>query len=59
MNNNYWKPTPLKMRKLGDAILSVGTTITTFAIYEEYKWIAVISLLLTVIGKFLTNFYSK
>lgn len=55
----YKKPTPPFWRKLGDALLSVGTTITTFAIYEEAKWVAITALLVTVSGKFLTNFFSK
>ena len=56
---NYQKPTPKKWRKLGDALLSVGTTITGFAIYEEAKWVALIALTVTVTGKFLTNFFKE
>jgi len=56
--SNYGKPTPKKWRKLGDALLSVGATITGFAIYEESKWVAIIALSVTVFGKFLTNFFA-
>lgn len=56
--NGYYKPTPAKWRKLGDALLSVSTMITGFAIYEEAKWVAIIALLLGAAGKFLTNFFS-
>jgi hypothetical protein len=38
---HYAKPTPKRWRQLGDALLSVGTTITGFAIYEEAKWVAI------------------
>lgn len=55
----YYSPTPKKWRKLGDALLSVGTTITGVAIYEEMKWIAIAALIITVVGKFLTNFFSE
>lgn len=56
---NYFKPTPKKWRKLGDALLGVSTTITTYAIVEDYKWIALTSVLLGAIGKFLTNFFGE
>jgi len=55
----YGKPTPKRFRKLGDALLSVGTSITGFAIYEEMKWVALTALSITVVGKFLTNFFSE
>ena len=56
---HYAKPTPIVWRKFGDALLSVGTTITGFAIYEEEKWVAIAALLISVTGKFLTNFFKK
>jgi len=59
IKNKYYSPTPVKWRKLGDALLGISTTITGFAIYEEIKWIAITALVLGVIGKFLTNFFSK
>lgn len=57
LHKHYAKPTPKRWRQLGDALLSVGTTITGFAIYEEQKWLAITALLVTVFGKFLTNFF--
>jgi hypothetical protein len=56
---NYYQPTPTKWRKLGDALLGVSTTITTFAIYQEMKGIAITALILGVIGKFLSNFFAE
>lgn len=58
LGKNYAQPTPKKWRKLGDALLSVGTTITGFAIYEDEKWVAIVALIVTVFGKFLTNFFT-
>ena len=57
MKKNYYNPTPKRGRKLGDALLGVSTTITGYAIMEDYKWIAFSALILGVIGKFLTNFF--
>jgi hypothetical protein len=59
IKQNYYKPTPIKWRKLGDALLGVSTTITGFAIYEEAKWVAITALVLGVVGKFLTNFFGE
>jgi hypothetical protein len=52
----YSKPTSPVFRKIGDSLLLVGSTITTYAILEGDKTFAVISLICTVVGKVLTNF---
>jgi len=55
----YYSPTPLKWRKLGDALLAASTTITTYAIYNDMKSIAITALIMGAVGKFLTNFFSE
>jgi hypothetical protein len=55
----YYAPTPAKWRKIGDSLLAASTTITTFAIYEKVDWLAYIALFSGVIGKFLSNLFSK
>ena len=55
----YYKPTPVKMRKLGDALLAVSLSMSGYAIFEEYKALAVAGLIIGGVGKFLTNFYSE
>jgi hypothetical protein len=56
---HYYQPTPVKWRKLGDALLGVSTTITSFAIYEKWTWVAIGALITGVVGKFLTNFFTE
>ncbi len=57
---NYWKPTPVKWRKLGDALLAVSALMTTCAIANEWaKWIQLTALVLGIVGKFLTNFFTE
>ena len=56
---NYFKPTPVLMRKLGDALLGASTFITGFGIIGEHKWLALVALLIGVAGKFLSNFFSE
>ena len=57
--SGYYKPTPEKWRKLGDAFLAVSSTITTFAIVEDYDVIALCAVVIGSVGKFLTNFFSE
>ena len=60
IKSNYYKPTPAKWRKLGDALLGASTTITAYAIADEWsKYITLAALVLGVTGKFLTNFFSE
>lgn len=67
---NYYKPTPAKFRKLGDALLAVGTAVTAGALMEfdklekvftakEVRVVMVTALAFGVIGKFLTNFFAE
>jgi hypothetical protein len=58
MLKNYYKPTPKKWRKLGDALLAVRVTITGFAMYENVQWVALTAMITGVLGKFLTNFFT-
>jgi len=55
----YYAPTPKKWRKIGDALLAVSTTITTYAIYNDLKWIAVAAVIMGAAGKFLSNFFTE
>ena len=66
--NNYWKPTPKKWRRLGDSLLAVATVIAIGGIWQfdslkdifttnELKLMITSSIVLGVVGKFLTNFF--
>lgn len=63
---NYYKPTPKKWRKVGDALLATGTFITSGGLLaydqlstmfepHELKIIIGVSFLMGVVGKFITN----
>ena len=57
---SYYKPTPIKMRKLGDAMLGASTfAATTWAVLFEgpSKW-AIVIMIVGATGKFLTNFFT-
>lgn len=55
---NLFKPTPNTLVRLGDALMSVGATITSAAIAENNKTLAYISLGCSVLGVFLTRLFT-
>jgi hypothetical protein len=54
----YAKPTPKRLRRLGDGLLLASTIMTNETMIEKPA-IASIALIAGVIGKFLTNFFSE
>jgi hypothetical protein len=68
--NNFYKPTPKKWRKIGDALLASATVIAVGGVWQfdslkeiftstEIKAMIISSIVLGVIGKFLTNFFKE
>lgn len=53
----YSKPTPKKLRRLGDGLLLVSTIVTEETMVDKPA-LASVALICGVIGKFLTNFFS-
>ena len=58
-SRSYAKPTPRNLRRLGDGLLAVATTITGAAIAGGNDILAYIALGIGVAGKFLTNFFAE
>lgn len=54
----YSKPTPKKLRRLGDGLLLVSTIVTEETMVDKPA-LASVALICGVIGKFLTNFFSE
>jgi hypothetical protein len=54
----YAKPTPKKLRRLGDGLLLASTIMTNETMIDKPA-IASVVLIAGVIGKFLTNFFSE
>lgn len=58
--NNYYKPTPVKWRIIGDSILIIGTTVTTVAgLLSLSPYVVAAGAIITAVGKILTNFANK
>ena len=55
---SYYKPTPRKWRKIGDALLGVSL-IAIPSELSGYTWLSISIFALGVVGKFLTNFFSE
>lgn len=56
-DRHLYSPVPVKLKRLGDALLSVSTMITGFAIYEDVKWVAYSALITGVVGRFLIEYF--
>lgn len=56
LKDRYFKPTPKKWRKIGDTLLIVGTMTTALTVFTVNPIIPAISVIITGIGKILTNF---
>jgi hypothetical protein len=67
---NYWKPTPKRWRRIGDSMLAVASVLAIGGLWQfdnlkdifttvEIKGMIVASIVLGVVGKFLTNFYKE
>jgi hypothetical protein len=54
----YNKPTPKKLRRLGDGLL-LASSLVTNELMVVNPTVASISLIIGTIGKFLTNFFSE
>lgn len=66
----YWKPTPKKWRKIGDGFLAAASILSIGGLWQfdnlkevftptEIKTLIVSSIVLGVLGKFLTNFFKE
>ena len=70
ITSSYWKPTPKKWRKTGDALLAAASVLAIGGLWQfdnlkeiftptEIKVMIVTSIVLGVVGKFLTNFFKE
>lgn len=66
----YWKPTPKKWRRLGDGLLAAASILAIGGLWQfenlkeiftptEIKGLIITSIILGVLGKFLTNFFKE
>ena len=56
---SYWAPTPKGARKVGDALLGVFSVTSMSSMIMENKSLAITSLIVGVVGKVLSNFFTE
>lgn len=56
---SYWSPTPKIARKIGDALLGIFSITSMSSMIMDYKPLAIASLIIGVVGKVLSNFFSE
>ena len=67
---HYWKPTPKKWRRIGDGLLASASVLAIGGLWQfdnlkeiftptEIKGLIMTSIVLGVLGKFLTNFFKE
>lgn len=70
MTSTYWRPTPKKWRRVGDSLLAVASVLAIGGLWQfdnlkdvfttnEIRSMIIISIILGVVGKFLTNFFKE
>ena len=56
---SYWSSTPVKLRKIGDALLGIFSITSVSSMVMDNKPLAITSLIIGVVGKVLSNFFSE
>lgn len=57
--SDYYRPTPVNIRKVADAILAASTFITGSMIICNFEKVAIFSLLIGAVAKFLSNIFAE
>jgi hypothetical protein len=55
---HYFAPTPKRLRVLGDSLVAAGTLGSSMAIMNGHETMGVVVIVLSVAGKFLSNFFT-
>ena len=55
--NHYFKPTPKRVRVLGDSLAAGGTFGASIVILNGHPLAGTIIMIIAVVGKFLSNFF--
>lgn len=54
---SYWRPTPVIIKKAADSMLAAATLFSTYSYATENKQLACIIMIVSVLAKFLSNFF--
>lgn len=57
--SNYFKPTPKRIRIIGDGLLTISTTLSAYSTLMENKYISISVIIMGLLGKFITNLFAE
>ena len=57
--NQYFKPTPKRLRVFGDSLAAAGTLGASIAVLNGHPVAGTTILIVAVIGKFISNFFTE
>lgn len=55
---HYFKPTPIGIRKIADALSAAALAVSAYSFIEDYKIFAYITLATTFVAKFISNLFT-
>lgn len=55
---SYFKPTPKRLRVFGDSLAAAGTLGASIAVLNGHPIAGTVIMVVAVIGKFISNFFS-
>jgi hypothetical protein len=55
--NSYFKPTPKRIRILGDSLAAAGTFGASIVVLNGHEVLGTIIMVIAVLGKFISNFF--
>jgi len=56
---SYFEPTPKRLRVLGDSLAAAGTFGASVAILNGHPMAGTIIMIVSVVGKFISNFFTE
>ena len=56
--SHYYKPTPVKIRKLADGLTAVSVAAGSLSFAQDNKTVSVIILITGILGKLLSNLFA-
>jgi anaerobic glycerol-3-phosphate dehydrogenase len=55
----YFAPTPKRVRVFGDSLFAAGSVAAGFAVLNDHPKIGVTISIVSVLGKFISNFFTE
>jgi len=57
--SHYFKPTPKRVRVLGDSLAAAGTFGASVSILNGHPIVGTVVMVVAIVGKFISNFFAE